>query len=80
MLALKRSSNKETFKMIKKCFDISLQEFYADGKKVSKVNLDTSVDKLRIKYRNLKTSWSKENNRIKKKTGKKNPKWYRYHN
>ena len=58
------------FEMIKKYFDKSLQEFYTDGKNVSKVNLDTSVDKLRIKYRNLKTSWSKENNRIKKKTGK----------
>ena len=54
MLALKRSSNKETFELIKKCLDIELKYYNnknEDSKK-SKIGLDTSIEKLRVKYRN----------------------------
>ena len=69
MLALKRSSNKETFEIIKKCFDTH-DDKQEDGKKSKQIDLDTSVEKLRIKYRNLKQEWRKVHDRIKKATGK----------
>ena len=72
MLALKRSSNKETFELIKKCLDTELKYYDNNNEhgKKSKIGLDTSIDKLRVKYRNQEQEWTKIHDRIKKKSGK----------
>ena len=70
MLALKRSSNAEVFRHIKNLFDKAL---------VESGPLDTSVEKLRKKYTNLKGEFGKITNRIKTGSGvaaSKEPKWY----
>ena len=80
-LALKKSSNNEVFTHIKKLFDQVLQDpsfreqnnrnnfVLKDGTALKYVNIDTSVEKLRRKYANLKTEWRKLRDRVKLGSG-----------
>ena len=94
-LALKKSSNNEVFTHIKKLFDQVLQDpsfreqnnrnnfVLKDGTALKYVNIDTSVEKLRRKYANLKTEWRKLRDRVKLGSGlspKNEPRWYKYMN
>ena len=66
-LALKKSLNNEVFTHIKKLLDLILQDksfrdqnnhnnlVLKDGITVRHVNIDTSIEKVRRKYANLKT-------------------------
>ena len=76
MLALKRSSNAEVFRHVKNLFNKALVE---SGHTDKELPLDTSVEKLRKKYTNLKGEFGKITNRIKTGSGlaaSKEPKWY----
>ena len=76
MLALKRSSNAEVFRHIKNLFDKALVE---SGHTDKERPLDTSVEKLRKKYTNLKGEFGKITIRIKTESGmaaSKEPKRY----
>ena len=86
--ALKKSSNVEIFEDIKKGFDelLALDEVVEKikkeiGKKYKvQPKIDTSVNKLRIKYKWLKDQWKKYNDRIKSGSGKSSieePDWFK---
>ena len=86
--ALKRSSNLKIFQEIRKKFKecLSREEVVEKikkelGKKFkSQPKIDTSVSKLRIKYKWLKDQWKKYNDRIKSGSGKssiKEPDWFK---
>ena len=62
MLALKCISNKEMLELIEKCLDTELKYYNNNNEdsKKSKIGLDTSIEKLRLKYRNLKQEWIKK--------------------
>ncbi len=75
-LALKKSSNNEVFACIKIIFDEQLKLL----PKTSQSPLDTSVEKLRKRYANIKTSWRKIDDRIRSGSGlapENEPAWYR---
>ena len=76
-LALKKSSNNEVYSCIKTIFDEELKRLSP------KINglppLDTSIDKLRKRYANIKTSWRKIDDRIRSGSGlapENEPSWY----
>ena len=89
-LALKKSSNNEVFSCIKKLFDKEIRkpEFKQvneetfkrkDGSIPNYPQLDTSVEKLRKRYANLKTEWRRISERAKTGSGlspEKEPKWF----
>ena len=69
-LALKKSSNNELFEHIKNTFDEELNDrefklmnieknFTKDGHPIPHQTLDTSIERLRNKYKVLKQEWSK---------------------
>ena len=69
-LALKKSSNNELLKHIKNTFDEELNDrefklmnieknFSKDGYPIPHKTLDTSIERLRNKYKVLKQEWSK---------------------
>ena len=80
-LALKNSSNNEVFECIKKSFDEALQDlgfiesnerknFMNKDKTVKSCkNIETSIEKLRIKFKSFKQEWSKIRSRIKNGSG-----------
>ena len=80
-LALKKSANNEVFSQIKIAFDRALRDpdfkkkneelhfKQKDGKILEYSILDTSEDKLRKKYANLKASWNKISDRAKNGSG-----------
>ena len=79
-LALKKSSNNELFEHIKNTFDEELNDrefklmnteknFTKDGHPIPRKTLDTSIERLRNKYKTLKQEWSKIITRIKSDTG-----------
>ena len=75
-LALKKSSNNEVFVCIKVIFDEKLKLL----PKTSQSPLDTSVEKLRKRYANIKTLWRKIDDRIRSGSGlapENEPDWYR---
>ena len=76
-LALKKSSNNELFSCVKTIFDERLKltpKFHLLSP------LDTSVEKLRKRYANIKTQWRKIDDRIRSGSGlapENEPEWYR---
>ena len=91
-LALKKSSNNELYEHIKKSFDeqlskkefIELNEknnFLEKGKVMSYSKLDTSIARLRNKFKLLKSEWCKLHSRIKRGSGlapTKEPLWFKH--
>ena len=90
-LALKKSANNEVFSQIKIAFDRALRDpdfkkkneelhfKQKDGKILEYSILDTSEDKLRKKYANLKASWNKISDRAKNGSGLspiREPNWF----
>ena len=84
--ALKKSSNNEIFERIKVKFDENLEKEHIQekimlelGKKFKRCpKIDTSVARLRVKYKWLKDQWRKYQDRAKHGTGKapkKEPDW-----
>ena len=79
--ALKKSANSEVFSQIKIAFDRALRDpdfkkkneelhfKQKDGKILQYSILDTSEDKLKKKYANLKASWNKISDRAKNESG-----------
>ena len=71
--ALKKSSNKEVFEALKKEFRATLldNDFLEDNRKLipegTQADLDTSIEKLRNKYNNIKNNWRK--NFVRARTG-----------
>lgn len=77
-LALKKSSNDQIFKDIKEKLDFRLSTIKQD--EGVKGQVDTSIPKLRKKYKWLKQEWRKISDRAKKGSGKgsrKEPEWYK---
>ena len=84
-LALKKSSNNEVFECIQNEFILKMAtedlkaanaQHFRNGK-VSK--LDIGIDKLRVKYKWLKTEWAQKTRRAKNGSGldpDKEPRWY----
>ena len=94
-LALKKSSNNEVFMHVKKLFDKILHDpdfktqneknnfHLKDGTVMKYLSIDTSIEKLRRKYANLKTEWRRIRDRVKNGSGlspKNEPLWYNYLN
>ena len=91
-LALKKSSNNELFEHIKNTFDEELNDrefklmnieknFTKDGHPIPHKTLDTSIERLRKKYKALKQEWSKIITRIKSASGlspEKEPIWFKH--
>ena len=92
---MKKSSNNEVFECVKKSFDEALQDsgfiesnernnFMNKDKTVkSYKNIETSIEKLRIKFKSFKQEWSKIQSRIKNGSGlapEKEPHWWKYLN
>ena len=88
---MKKSANNEVFSQIKIAFDRALRDpdfkkkneelhFKQKDGKISEYSiLDTSEDKLRKKYANLKASWNKISDRAKNRSGLspiKEPRWF----
>ena len=79
-LALKKSANNEVFEHIQRLFNAELdsEEFLERNGNLSK--LDTSVNKLRIKYKWLKQEWAAKTRRAKNGYGlepDQEPQWYK---
>ena len=80
-LPLKKSSNNEVSECVKKSFDEALQDsgfiesnernnFMNKNNTVkSSKNIETSIEKLRIKFKSFKREWSKIQRRIKNSSG-----------
>ena len=91
-MALKKASNKEVFTHVKLKFDEGLkQELFHENNVLENFTskrrlfspLDTSTDKLRRKYANLKLKWKELDDRVSRGTGlapEEEPGWYRYLN
>ena len=94
-LDLKESSNNGVFECVKKPFDETLQDsrfiesnernnfMSKDNTIKSYNNIETSIDKLRIKFQSFKQEWSKIQSRIKNGSGiapEKEPHWWKYLN
>ena len=91
-LALKKSSNNELFEHIKITFDEELNDrefklmnieknFTKDGHPITYKTLDTSIERLRNKYKALKQEWSKIITRMKSGSGlslEKEPVWFKH--
>ena len=85
--ALKKSSNVEIFEDIKKGFDelVTLDEVVEKIKEIGKKykvqpKIDTSINKLGIKYKSLKDQWKKYNVQIMSGSGKSSieqPYWFK---
>ena len=87
-LALNKSSNNEVFEHIQKHFvsEMETEDFQtrnAELFKGSPTKFDTSIDKLRQKYKWFKMEWSNKTNRAKNGSGldpDKEPHWYQISN
>ena len=92
-LALKKSSNNEVLYIHQEFINaLKLDSFKAINEKkfqvkngiVSKyIELDTAIDKLRVKYKALKQEWSRITDRIKNGSGfspDKEPRWFKHLN
>lgn len=93
-LALKKSSNNEVFRhiqceLLKGLKNDSFREINElnfvnkNGDPVSHKDIDTSIDKLRVKYKSLKQEWGKLTDRIKNGSGlapDKEPRWFKHLN
>ena len=92
-LTLKKSSNNEVFECVKKSFDEALQDagfvesnernnfMNKDNTIKSHKNIETSIDKLKIKFKSFKQEWPKIQSRIKNGSGlapEKEPHWWKY--
>ena len=91
-LALKQSSNNELFEHIKNTFDEELNDrefklmnieknFTKDGHPIPHQTLDTSIERLRNKYKALKQEWSKITTPIKSGSDlspEKKPLWFKH--
>ena len=91
-LALKKSSNNEVYENIKKVFDQELKKedfiainernnFIEKGKVVRYKKLDTSIVRLRNKFKSLKSDWLKLHTRILRGSGlapSKEPLWFKH--
>ncbi len=81
-LALKKSANEHIFQKIKEEFDARLRRISNQSQEDEKVKsspLDTSIQKLRNKYKWLKDQWRKITDRAKTGSGqaaKDDPEWY----
>ena len=87
-LALKKSSNNELFEHIKNTFDEELNDrefklsnieknFTKDGHPIPHKTLDTSIERIRNKYKALIQEWSKTIMRIKGGSGL-SPVWFKH--
>ena len=61
-LALKNSSDDELFEHVKSIFDAQLRVITLCEDKGKK--LDTSISKLRVRYKNLKAEWSRRQDKM----------------
>ena len=83
-LAMKKSSYNDVFEFIKRDFDMEINDvaFKSVNEKCIKgtyKKLDTSIEKLRQKYKSLKTEWSAKTTRARNGSGlepDKEPRWY----